>query len=137
MIPDVCVIFWKLSFSLIYPLVNKLMLSNSIFQFSIEFTFGPEFSSNWLKCFRHQRKYGICSCNSTSCQLASETSSVSETSLESNSSTQELTITKSSVCPMSKGIPSPQLFRHLLLLMLMCCSMVAGKSFPIELQRTY
>jgi len=88
-------------------------------------------SSCLLFIYRHQRKYGICSCNSTSCQLASETSSVSETSLESNSSTQELTITKSSVCPMSKGIPSPQLFRHLLLLMLMCCSMVAGLTLPL------
>jgi len=32
---------------------------------------------------------------------------------------------------MSKGIPSPQLFRHLLLLMLMCCSMVAGLTLPL------
>merc|ERR1719477_218845 len=76
----------------------------------------------------------VCSCSSTFCEFSSENSSISEYSLESNGSKQTLTKCKVSLCELSTdqdNCHSPQIFRHSLLLMLMCCSMIAGLTLPL------
>jgi len=74
----------------------------------------------------------FCSCSSTFCR--SENSSISEYSLETNGSKQTLTKCRVSFCELSTdqdNFHSPQIFRHSLLLMLMCCSMIAGLTLPM------
>jgi len=89
-------------------------------------------SSSLLFIYRNMNINKLCSCKSTSCDLRSETSSISEYSVESAGSKTELT--KVSVCQLNSDqdkFHSPQIFRHSLLLMLMCCSMVAGLTLPL------
>jgi len=153
--------FLKIFFVLIGPILSLLvnMLLNihklSVHGFSVQLkeTLGHDASRNiavviinmlallvtsfsLLFIYRTIKINKLCSCNSTFCELRSETSSISEYSVESIGSKETLTKCQVSPCLGNtttdhNNLYSPQIFRHSLLLMLMCCSMVAGLTLPL------